>query len=334
MYPGLTGSVYHVKYNHLRAQSNATDEKTPRSLRLHTACPDQNMESNGLKDAPKCLHSGIQAILPFVAGCGSGMIATVCIQPIDTVKVRMQLMDQSTGAKSPLLIAKGIVARGGVASLYDGLSAGLLRQLVYGQLRLGLFATFERALERRAHESDTTLGFGGRAVAGLTAGALAALFGNPTEVALIRMQADNLRPLSERASYTSALDALRRISRQEGILALWSGAAPTIVRAMSTNFGQLAFFSESKHQIQKRSNMSVEKRTALAAAIAGFAGAFISLPFDFVKTRLQNQSMASSTGLPMYNGTMDCFTKVIRQEGLFRFYRDFWPYFMRVAPHS
>ncbi|OAL52828.1 mitochondrial 2-oxoglutarate/malate carrier protein [Pyrenochaeta sp. DS3sAY3a] len=292
------------------------------------------MESNISRTDPTSLQKVTQAILPFVAGCGSGMIATVCIQPIDTVKVRMQLTAQTTGTESPLSVARGIIARGGIASLYDGLSAGLLRQLVYGQLRLGLFATFERALEKRAHEAGTSVGFGGRAVAGLSAGALAALLGNPTEVALIRMQADNMKPVQERARYSSAMDALRRISRQEGILALWGGAAPTIVRAMSTNFGQLAFFSESKHQIQKHSSMSAGKRTALAAAIAGLAGAVISLPFDFVKTRLQNQSMASSTNLPVYSGTMDCFTKVMRQEGALRFYRDFWPYFMRVAPHS
>ncbi|KAH6986510.1 mitochondrial carrier domain-containing protein [Ilyonectria sp. MPI-CAGE-AT-0026] len=277
----------------------------------------------------------LNAGIPFIVGCGSSMFATVCIQPIDTVKVRMQLMERSNGKVSPWLIARDIVRQGGFFNLYNGLSAGLLRQLVYGSLRLGLFTNFEQRLEQRAHERGTTLGFGGRTLAGLSAGGLAALVGNPTEVALIRMQADGMRPVEHRQNYTSAFDALWRISKQEGVVRLWKGSAPTIIRAMSTNFGQLAFFSESKHQIKKYSSISPESRTALAAAIAGFAGAVISLPFDFVKTRLQNQSMTGpTTGLPIYTGTADCLIKVIRKEGPLRFYRDFWPYFMRIAPHS
>ncbi|KAL2678476.1 hypothetical protein Neosp_009222 [[Neocosmospora] mangrovei] len=276
------------------------------------------------------------ACIPFVVGCGSGMVATVCVQPIDTVKVRMQLTDQSKGKTSLWSLARNTIAQDGFGNLYQGLSAGLLRQLVYGTLRLGLFSTFEQRLECRAHDQGTTLGFGGRALAGLSAGALAAFAGNPTEVALIRMQADAMRPIQQRRNYSSAFEALWSIAKHEGTLGLWKGAAPTIIRAMSTNFGQLAFFSESKHQLQKHSSLTRETRTGLAAFIAGFAGALISLPFDFVKTRLQNQSMTStsSSSLPAYSGTMDCLFKVVQREGVLRFYRDFWPYFMRVAPHS
>lgn len=278
----------------------------------------------------------LQAGIPFAVACFSGMIATVCIQPIDTLKVRMQLTDQSHGTKSTLSLAQSIVGKDGLGSLYQGLSAGLLRQLVYGTLRLGLFTTFEQCLEERALKLGTSPGFPERALAGITAGALAAFIGTPTEVALVQMQADGMRPLQTRRHYSSAFNALWRIAKNEGTLSLWKGATPTIVRAMTTNLGQLAFFSESKHQIQKYSSMSREKRTALAAFVAGFTGAFISLPFDFVKTRLQNQSIVgpSSAGLPIYKGVWDCFATVVRKEGPLRFYRDFWPYFMRIAPHS
>jgi hypothetical protein len=272
---------------------------------------------------------------PFMVGCGSSMIATVCIQPIDTIKVRLQLMSQGKDKPSPVSIARNIVSKGGFFNLYDGLSAGLLRQLVYGTLRLGLFTSFEQHLERKAREQHTTLGFGGRAIAGIGAGAIAALIGNPTEVALVRMQSDGMLPSQQRRNYRSAFDALVRVAKEEGIFALWKGSAPTIIRAMSSNFGQLTFFSESKYQLRKHYSLSPEVTTALAAAIAGFAGAFISLPFDFVKTRLQNQSLAlPSQNLPRYSGTVDCFAKVVRQEGALRFYRDFLPYFLRIAPHS
>ncbi len=276
----------------------------------------------------------VDAGSPFVVGCGAGMIATTCIQPIDTVKVRMQLMDHSTGKTSPWSIANRMIQQGCIPNLYQGLSAALLKQLVYGTMRMGMFSTFERHLERRAREKGKNLSFGDRALAGISAGSIAALVANPTDVALVRMQADGTRPLENRKHYSSAFDALRRISREEGVLALWKGVTPTVIRAMSTNFGQLACFSEAKHQIGKYTDLSGQARTALAAAVAGLAGTVVSLPFDFVKTRLQNQSMASKTSLTVYSGTLDCFVQTMRKEGPFRFYRDFWPYFMRVAPHS
>lgn len=294
------------------------------------------MEATMLADQPsRRFKTIINAASPFIVGCGSGMIATLCVQPVDTVKVRMQLMDQSAGKVSPWSVGRGMFVAGGIPNLYSGLSAALLKQVVYGTTRLGLFVTFERQLEQRAKERGETLGFGGRVLASLGAGSIAAFVGNPTEVSLVRMQADGMRPVEQRKHYSSVFEALRRISRTEGPLALWKGVAPNVIRAMSTNFGQLAFFSESKHQIKQYTDLSPGKRTALAAAIAGLASTVVSLPFDFVKTRLQNQSMgASAGGIPMYEGSVDCFVKTVRREGPLRFYRDFWPYFFRVAPHS
>jgi len=104
---------------------------------------------------------------------------------------------------------------------------------------------------------------------------------------------------------------------------------------MSTKFGQLAFFHELKHQTRKHSSFSIPQQTTIAAFIAGFVGAVISVPFDSVKTQLQNQSQCGATkSLPLYAGMIDCFVPIVRKEGIFIFYRDFWPYFMRIAPHS
>jgi solute carrier family 25 oxoglutarate transporter 11 len=100
------------------------------------------------------------------------------------------------------------------------------------------------------------------------------------------MQADGVKPKAERANYRSVVDALVRIARNEGVTALWSGSYPTIIRAMSTNFGQLAFFSESKNQLALRTSLSERNNTIISSGIAGFFAAFFSLPFDFLKTRL------------------------------------------------
>ncbi len=74
-------------------------------------------------------------------------------------------------------------------------------------------------------------------------------------------------------------------------------------------------------------------QTLSASAIAGFFASFFSLPFDFVKTRLQKQHKGPDGKLP-YSGMADCFAKVTRQEGILRFYRGFGTYYVRIAPHA
>lgn len=85
------------------------------------------------KQAP--LNPVWKAIKPFVNGGLSGMGATCIIQPVDMVKVRLQLGDKG----SPLAVARRLAAQEGVGALYRGLSAGLVRQATYTTARLGLY---------------------------------------------------------------------------------------------------------------------------------------------------------------------------------------------------
>lgn len=160
------------------------------------------------------LHSPImRAALPFVNGGAAGMAATTCIQPIDMIKVRLQLAGEGvkTGPKpTPLSVTREIIAAGKVMDLYTGLSAGLLRQAVYTTARLGFFDTFMKSLSARAQAQGNSIGFKERAVAGLGAGGIAAFLGNPADLALIRMQSDGLKPKAERANYRGTLLANRK----------------------------------------------------------------------------------------------------------------------------
>lgn len=282
-------------------------------------------------------HPYMRAALPFVNGGLAGMTATIVIQPVDMVKVRLQLAGEGarTGPKpSALGITKEIIASGKVLDLYTGLSAGLLRQAVYTTARLGFFDTFIKKLNTRAEEQKRKVTFAERAAAGLSAGGIAAMIGNPADLALVRMQSDGLKPPEARANYRSVFDALVRIPKQEGLAALWAGALPTVIRAMALNMGQLTFFAESKAQLKQHTSLSAQNQTFAASAIAGFFASFLSLPFDFVKTRLQKQQKDPATGKLPYKGVLDCARKVVQEEGWLRFYRGFGTYYVRIAPHA
>ncbi|KAK4892421.1 putative mitochondrial 2-oxoglutarate/malate carrier protein [Elasticomyces elasticus] len=277
----------------------------------------------------------MQGALPFINGGAAGMVATSVIQPVDMIKVRLQLAGEGvkSGPKpTPVSVTRDLIAAGKVMDLYSGLSAALLRQAVYTTARLGIFDTLMKRLTVRAEAQGNKIGFGERATAGLTAGGLAAMLGNPADLALIRMQSDGLKPVDKRANYRGVGDALTRIAKNEGVARLWAGATPTVVRAMALNFGQLAFFSEAKSRL-KDTSMGPRAQTLSASAIAGFFASFFSLPFDFMKTRLQKQTRGPDGKLP-YKNMFDCFKKVIAEEGPLRFYRGFSTYYVRIAPHA
>lgn len=132
------------------------------------------------------------------------------------IKVRLQLLGEGTkGAKAitPLHAARMVVAEEGFMSLYNGISAAWLRQASYTTLRLGFFDRFLEFFTSRAHSHGRETSFVERAMASLSAGGLAAAIANPAEVGLIRMQSDGMKPRAQRANYTSAADALSRISK-------------------------------------------------------------------------------------------------------------------------
>ncbi|CAN9087947.1 unnamed protein product [Alternaria alternata] len=317
-----------------RALENA--KQSSEAVLKDTSSAMSKAAENPKKATADFLHTPfMRAALPFVNGGIAGMTATTVIQPVDMVKVRLQLAGEGvkTGPKpTPVTVFRDIIAQGKVLDLYTGLSAGILRQAVYTTARLGFFDTFMKQLSARAKENGTAIGFKERAGAGLAAGGLAAIVGNPADLALIRMQSDGMKPAAQRANYTSVIDALVRISKQEGVARLWAGSYPTVVRAMALNFGQLAFFSEAKQQL-KNTSLSSRTQTLTASAVAGFFASFLSLPFDFMKTRLQKQTKGPDGTMP-YKGMFDCFKKVAKEEGLLRFYRGFGTYYVRIAPHA
>ena len=64
-----------------------------------------------------------------------------------------------------------------------------------------------------------------KAAIGMTAGAVGAFVGTPAEISLIRMTSDGRLPVEQRRNYKSVIDALMRITQEEGVLTLWRVSA-------------------------------------------------------------------------------------------------------------
>lgn len=268
------------------------------------------------------------AAKPFVNGGLSGMMATCIIQPIDMVKVRLQLGDKG----NPVAIGMRLAREQGVGALYRGLSAGLVRQATYTTARLGIYNyIFEAAT---AMNDGKAIPLWQKAVCGLAAGGLGALVGSPADLTLIRMQADTTLPMEQRRNYKGVTDAFLRIVREEGAGGLFTGAGPTVVRAMALNMGMLASNDQAKEFLV---DCGLEKGSAVVviggSSIAGFFASACSLPFDYIKTQLQKQKPDPVTGKMPFDGALDCARKTFQSGGPLKFYTGFPTFFLRIAPH-
>ncbi|KJE88487.1 calcium-binding carrier protein [Capsaspora owczarzaki ATCC 30864] len=68
-------------------------------------------------------------------------------------------------------------------------------------------------------------------------------------------------------------------------------------------------------------------------SIAGAIGATVVFPIDLVKTRMQNQR-GVIVGEMLYRNSWDCFTKVLKNEGVSGLYRGLVPQLVGVAPEK
>ncbi|CAI5956563.1 unnamed protein product [Closterium sp. NIES-64] len=293
---------------------------------------------------PPAPHHENAAWKGFVEGGVASMVAGVATHPLDLLKVRMQLLGEgsakaaagATGAPGGALrVAAEVVRENGVKGLFTGVSATMMRQILYSATRMGIYDILKHKMEEQPHMAPGGLPMYKKVGAGLVSGAIGAAVGNPADMAMVRMQADGRLPLEQRRNYKGALDAIARIRREEGAAALWRGCGPTVYRAMAVTAGQLATYDQAKESLIAGGYM---KEGLGAHTVAAFTAAiFASLasnPFDVVKTRLMNMRKPEGGGPAPYSSPLDCAMKTIKLEGPLALYKGLIPTIVRQGPFS
>lgn len=301
----------------------------------------------------------------FVEGGIASIVAGCSTHPLDLIKVRMQLQGEShvpnqaihnlrpafafnsasptmVGAPStvhipppprvgPVSVGIKIVQAEGVSALFSGVSATVLRQTLYSTTRMGLYDV----LKQKWSDPDSgNMPLVRKIAAGLVAGGIGAAVGNPADVAMVRMQADGRLPVTQRRNYQGVIDAITRMSKQEGIASLWRGSALTVNRAMIVTASQLASYDQIKETILEKGVMKDGLGTHVTASFAaGFVAAVASNPVDVIKTRVMNMKVEPGTA-PPYTGALDCAMKTVRAEGPMALYKGFIPTISRQGPFT
>lgn len=117
--------------------------------------------------------------------------------------------------------------------------------------------------------------------------------------------------------YSGMLDCFRKIVKNEGFSRLYRGiGAPIMMEApkRATKFAandSWGLFYRNLFGIPKAN----QPLAILTGATAGATEAFVVVPFELVKIRLQDRASAGK-----YTGILDCVVKTVREEGLLALY--------------
>ncbi|KAL5601727.1 hypothetical protein FOBRF1_009260 [Fusarium oxysporum] len=257
---------------------------------------------------------------PFWLGGAAACMAVCFTHPLDQTKYRMQVLKSNA---SMLNVLYRFAARDGIPSLWNGLSASILRQGTYSTARFGFHTSF----------SDRLRGYTGKklsvaqniACAGV-AGGVAGLVGNPAEVVLVRMCADGAKAPAQQFGYAHAFDALARVHSEEGMGAFWKGIAPNIARSALMNVSQIATYASAKQYLVSNGFGDDTKTHAISSLAAGTMATTLCAPADVLKSRMQ--SSAGKEGLAQVLSTG------LREEGPRFLMRGWTPAWLRLTPHT
>ncbi|CAI5702124.1 hypothetical protein KXD40_000495 [Peronospora effusa] len=162
--------------------------------------------------------------------------------------------------------------------------------------------------------------------------------GLPFEVIKVRLQTQS----SRNNVYKGVTDAFRRITTEEGVVALWKGAIPALSSSIIENsvlFSANGFANRAVLSMYTKQCVEHEKEYQLSILDEGCMGAFagcfsataITIP-ENIKCKLQFQR--GHLGEGCYYGPWDCLVKVGKEEGLKGLFRGYSALLLRDVPFS
>lgn len=276
--------------------------------------------------------SGLQSV---AAGVVAGCVTRSCTSPLDVLKIVIQVNGPAPATAVPSLSAPSSAMARTVRELYAG--AGLRafwRGNAAGCCRLGPYAgakffLFDSLQERLAHGRE--LSHAQRALCGAAAGLVATMGTYPLEVVRTRM-------IAQASTGETVRGVLRAILRAEGLRGLYRGGCSGVVGAIPFEGAQFACYEYLKHTSRAQrwpaARWPEGKRELdgvdffVCGSVAGAVAQTVAYPFDTVKKRLQVQ------GRVAYSGMLDCFRKVVRDEGPLALYRGTVPNLARIVPYA
>uniref|UniRef100_A0A7N5ZT62 EF-hand domain-containing protein n=1 Tax=Anabas testudineus TaxID=64144 RepID=A0A7N5ZT62_ANATE len=190
------------------------------------------------------------------------------------------------------------------------IAGGLLPQLIGVAPEKAIKLTVNDFVRDKFTTQDDTILLSAEILAGGCAGGSQVIFTNPLEIVKIRLQVAGEITTGPRVS---ALTVVRDL----GFFGLYKGAKACFLRDIPFSAIYFPVYAHTKEKLADEDGRVGALQLLTAGAIAGVPAASLVTPADVIKTRLQ---VAARAGQTTYSGVIDCFRKILKEEG----FRAFW----------
>lgn len=261
-------------------------------------------------------------LINFLAGGVSGAVAKTCTAPIERVKLLIQTQDAN-----PKIIS-GEVARytgivdcfsrvakeQGIGAFWRGNLTNIIRyfptQAFNFAFKDGIKAMFPKADKNTEFAKFFLINMASGGLAG--AGSLMIVY--PLDYARTRLASD---VGAGKQQFSGLMDCLRKTVQAGGIGALYNGIGVSVVGIIpyrGVYFGLFDTLAGYNPWEKSENNLSRAASKFGCAQFSAIAAGYASYPMDTVRRRLQMQSEKPESEW-VYKGTMDCFAKIMKNEG-------------------
>lgn len=298
----------------------------------------------------------------MIASCSGAFLTSLVATPFDVVKVRLQAQqNQLFSSRSCYLFCNGLmdhlclcatgtnqfslssptrftgtfdafvkIARNeGLPSFWNGLSPLLVMSV---PLTVIYYTAYDKLKFMLGFRPDST------SLTAVTAPMLAGCIARTASVTVIAPLELVRTKLQSRKNYrySELFPIIRNAVRQEGILSLWRGLSPMLLRDVPFSMVYWLGFEQFKVMLLTRMEYCAMV-PFLAGSISGAIAAALTTPLDVVKTHMQvelGETMAT-TGRTVSLGTgsmAQVMQKVVQQHGYKGLFAGFVPRCVKVAP--
>ncbi len=254
----------------------------------------------------------------FLMGGVSAAISKTAAAPIERVKLILQTQDAN-----PKIIASGnrytgivncftrVVAEEGPKELWRGNLANVIRYFPTQALNFSFKDFYKRTFCPYNPDTDFWKFFAGNLASGGAAGATSMLFVYPLDFARTRLGADVGKGANER-QFNGLMDCLVKIVKADGVKGLYRGLSVSIMGIIPYRASYFGLFDTGKRMLPMVNDNLILK-FVFAQCVTTVSG-LISYPFDTVRRRMMMQSGKKAVDV-QYTGTLDCFSKIVKNEG-------------------
>jgi solute carrier family 25 (adenine nucleotide translocator) protein 4/5/6/31 len=259
----------------------------------------------------------------FIGGVSAAVSKTV-VAPIERVKLILQVQDANKNIAPENRYNgigdcfKRVVKEQGFGSLWRGNLANVVRYFPTQAINFACKDFYKQYLCPYNPKTQPGMFFLGNMASGGAAGATSLCFVYPLDFARTRLAAD-VGSGKER-EFTGLVDCLKKSVQKGGIGGVYNGFGISVVGIIAYRASYFGAFDTGKVVLFtdfKKANIFSQW---MFAQVVTVGAGIVSYPLDTVRRRLMMNAGKKGAD-SMYDGTIDCFNKILKNEGPRAFFK-------------